>query len=198
MKLFVHPASGHAYKVRLMLAFADIPYDSEEIDIFSPRESRPEDFRLNSKFSEVPTLIDEGEAFVQSNAILLHLAQKHQVLGGQDKVQLNRCKEWLFWEANKIGMSLPQLRYAAMFDDHDLNEGALLWLRSRYDYDISIMENELSDGRAYFLGDEFSIADCSLAGYLYFADEAKLPVPKHVQAWLVRLAALPEWFHPYD
>ena len=198
MKLFVHPASGHAYKVRLMLAFADIPYDSEEIDIFSPRESRPEDFRLNSKFSEVPTLIDEGEAFVQSNAILLHLAQKYQVLGGRDEVQLNRCKEWLFWEANKIGMSLPQLRYAAMFEDHGLNAGALLWLRSRYDYDVNIMDNELSDGRAYFLGDELSIADCSLAGYLYFAEEAKLPVPKHVQAWLDRLAALPEWFHPYD
>ena len=79
-----------------------------------------------------------------------------------------------------------------------LNAGALLWLRSRYDYDVNIMDNELSDGRAYFLGDELSIADCSLAGYLYFADEAKLPVPKHVQAWLDRLAALPEWFHPYD
>lgn len=198
MKLFGHPESGHAYKVKLCLTVADIPHEYEVIDIFSARENRAKEFRHNAKFHEVPLLIEQNQAFTQSNAILLHIAFKYKVLGGQEQVLFNRCKEWLFWEANKLGMCLPQLRADKKFSDSKLNDAVLQWLLRRYEHDINILETELSDGRSYILGKEPSIADFSLCGYLYFADEAHVKVPKYVQAWLQRISALHGWKHPYQ
>lgn len=198
MKLYGHPDSGHAYKVRLCLAVADIPHDYEEIDIFSPRASRPAEFRQSSRFQEVPLLIDGGKAYVQSDAILLHIATKFNILGAEEEDTLNRCVEWLFWEANKIGMCLPQLRASKKFEDSKLSEGAEQWLTARYIHDVQILETELSDGRKFIVGDNPTITDFSLCGYLYFLDEAALEAPKFVQAWLQRISHLRGWAHPYD
>jgi len=198
MKLFGHTESGHAYKVKLMLAVADIEHEYTQVDIFAARDQRLEEFRKHSRFSEVPLLIDDGVAYVQSNAILLHLANKSGGWGAEDIKTLNRCTEWLFWEANKIGMCLPQLRSANRFSDAPLADGALQWLLKRYDHDIQLLDAEFSDGRQFVLGDRPTIADFSLCGYLFFANEAKVSVPKNVGGWLSRLAGLPGWEHPYE
>ena len=198
MKLFGHPESGHAFKVKLCLELAGIEHDYENVDIFLPREKRPTEFRDNSKFHEVPMLLDEGEALVQSNAILQHIASKFRVMGGEDEILFRRCKEWLFWEANKIGMCIPQLRVARKFEDDSISAQTQVWLEARYAYDSGILEQELNDGRAFILGDTPTIADCSLCGYLVFADEAKVVVPPNVAAWLSRLSSLEGWQHPYQ
>lgn len=84
MKLFGHPDSGHVYKVKLMMAAASIPHDYEEIDIFASRESRPPEFVQNSRFHDVSLLIENGRAYVQSNAILTHLAQLSGAWGAEN------------------------------------------------------------------------------------------------------------------
>ena len=198
MKLYGHPDSGHAYKVKLCLEVAGISHDYEEIDIFSERESRPADFRKNSRFHEVPLLIDEGSAYVQSNVILIHIATKYKILGAQNEKTFNRCIEWLFWEANKIGLCLPQLRASRKFKQFQLSEGAQQWLSDRYLHDVNILETELSDRRKFIVGDEPTIADFSLCGYLYFSDEARVEVPQFVREWLARISALNGWRHPYE
>ena len=48
------------------------------------------------------------------------------------------------------------------------------------------------------MGDSLTIADFSLSGYLFFADEAEVPVPDHVAQWLGRLKENPGWKHPYE
>ena len=70
---------------------------------------------------------------------------------------------------------------------------------SRYEHDVHVLEDALSDGRDRILGGQMpTIADFSLCGYLVFADEAKVSVPPGVQAWLTNLATLPGWQHPYQ
>lgn len=198
-KLFGHPDSGHAYKVRLFLVTAQIQHQYEMVDIWKPKDQRSADFQSVARFGEVPVLLDDGQAYVQSNAILLHLAQQTSAWGGQSADQLNRCTEWLMWEANKIGLCLPQLRSHAKFGaDSDL-DGALQWLHARYEHDVNIIGEELADGRHWIIGGETpSIADFSLCGYLFFAAEAGLQVPTGVQAWLNRLSGLDGWQHPYQ
>lgn len=194
MKLYGHPDSGHAYKVRLYLVLHAVEHDYECIDIFQPRDQRPEAFRLASRFGEVPCLVDGDEALVQSNAILLHL---QDTCGPElPRHVRRRVREWLFWEANKIGLCLPQLRSARYFNDPSYNEGALAWLQARYDSDVARMDDELSDGRAFLCGDKLTAADCSMCGYLYFAEQADVRVPGHVSAWLERIAGLPGWQAP--
>ena len=198
MKLFGHPDSGHAFKVKFLLTAAGLAHDYEEIDIFAPREDRPAEFRQHARFHEVPLLIDESRAYAQSNAILVYLATKTGKWGAQDESMFNSCLEWLFWESNKLGMCLPQLRAANRFDNYVINDGALKWLMARFTHDMGTIDSQLVDRRRYILGDEPTIADFSLCGYLFLADEANVQVPTNVRAWLERLASLPGWQHPYD
>ena len=198
-KLFGHPDSGHAFKVRLCLCVAGIAHDYEFVDITTPREQRCAEFRQYARFGEVPVLVEDGKAYLQSNAILLHLARQSGRWGGESDDSLNACAQWLFWEANKIGLCLPQLRVRQKFgSDADL-EGASAWLMSRYEHDVNVLEESLQDERDWMLGGETpTIADFSLCGYLVFADEARVIVPPKVQAWLTRLAELDGWQHPYQ
>lgn len=196
LTLFGNRESGHTYKVRLALVVAGLPHRFEEIDVVgTPRAARPEPFRSLAKYGEVPLLVHDGQPYVQSNAILLHLASHARRFGGESEQRLARVREWLFWEANRIGFSLPNLRWHTRFEPAE--PAVLDMLRRRFDADIARLDDELSDGRAFILGDSPTVADFSLCGYLYFADQALVRVPVHVQAWLDRIAALPGWRHPY-
>ena len=195
--LFGHPESGHSYKVKLALAVGQIPHDYQVIDIGLPQQARPEPFRSLAKYGEVPLLLHQGQAYVQSNAILLFLAEHTGRLGGESGGRLARVREWLFWEANRLGLSLPHLRFARRFDAQAYPEGSLIWFERRYDADIERLELELRDGRHFILDDQPSIADFSLCAYLYWADQAQVTVPPGVAAWLMRISQLPGWAEPY-
>ena len=197
MQLFGNRDSGHAYKVRLMLSLAGLPYAYQEIDLDQPREARPEPFRALAKYGEVPLLVHDGRPYVQSNAILLHLAEYTGQFGGESQERLERVREWLFWEANRLGFSLANLRYGLKYASTGAATDGQVLLRNRFNADIERLEGELSDGRAFILGDTVSAADVSLCGYLYWPEQANVSLPPQVQAWLDRIGALPGWRHPY-
>ncbi|MEO0574442.1 MAG: glutathione S-transferase family protein [Pseudomonadota bacterium] len=198
MHFFGHPDSGHAYKVALLLSVGEIEHDYTLIDIFSPRESRPAKFQQHASFGEVPLLVDAGVAYTQSNAILMHLAQKFRRWGGEDAHALQHALEWLFWEANKIGMCLPQLRADQLFDDSRLQPDARAWLSARYTSDVGVLDARLGKTGAFVVGDTPTIADFSICGYLFLADEAQVNVPGNVRDWLERLRQLPNWRAPRE
>ena len=119
--------------------------------------------------------------------------------GGESNQRLNACEQWLVWEANKIGMCLSQIRSYEKFEKEALLEKALPWLKARYKSDVETIESALSHGQTWLLaGAEPSIADFSVCGYLFFADEAGVDVPVNVKAWLDRLSNLAGWQHPYQ
>jgi glutathione S-transferase len=196
IKLYGNRNTGHAYKVRLMLNLAGLPHEFEEVDLSVPREQRPEPFRSLAPFGEVPLLVHAGRAYAQSNAILLHLAAHSGALDGEVTERIERVREWLFWESNRIGFSLPNLRYCLRFAPAPADVIAML--RGRVEADLARLEHELEDGRAFILGGAPTVADVSLCGYMFWADQAQVTLPPHIQAWLGRIAALPGWRHPDD
>jgi glutathione S-transferase len=196
LKLFGNRESGHAYKVRLMLNLTQLPHEFEEVDLTVPRASRPEPFRSQAKHGEVPLLLHAGRPYVQSNAILLHLAAHSGAFEGETPEEIERVREWLFWEANRIGFSLPNLRYLLNFGG--ATPAVIAMLRQRLDADIARLEQEFADGRSFILGDGATVADLSLCAYLFWADQAQLALPPAVAGWLARIASLPGWRHPYD
>lgn len=197
LHLFGHPDSGHAYKVRLALSIAGIAHRYSEVDIWASRESRPDLFRRNARHHEVPLLLDGGQALCQSDAILVFLARKYGVLGGQDDQALQSCLEWLFWEANRLGMCVPQLRAANRFTAFALDAGARRWLTDRCNADLAALAAVFDDGRPFIIGSQPTIADFSLCGYLFYGDEAGVDLPAPVCRWLERIAQLPGWQGPY-
>jgi glutathione S-transferase len=189
--------SGHAYKVRLFLLLAGIPHSYRPFDLSVPRDRRPAEFRGAAKFGEVPVLIENGRALVQSNAILLHLARKHRRFGAKDESGWDEITAWLFWEANRIGRSYANLRYHRAMNGGGAPDLVAWFEATAYD-DLSRLDAELA-GKTFLLG-ELTVADLSCAGYLLYADYPAIGIERwpHVAAWLDRIRALPRYRPPQD
>ena len=196
--LYGHEESGHSYKVALALALGGIEHEFRWVDVHAPREKRRADFRAVSRFGEIPILVDDGLPLAQSNAILLYLAERYRVPGGETEQRLAESREWLFWEANRIGISLANIRSMIRFDPtHDL--GALEWLRRRFEQDAERLDAELSK-KSFLLGDSVSVADVSCSAYLFFSHEAGIDPSTwpNIRRWLDRIMALPGFLPPAE
>jgi glutathione S-transferase len=188
--------SGHAYKARLALRLLGIAHEYREVDLRLPHEQRRADFRQVSPYGEVPVLIDGGAALAQSNAILIHLARRTGRLGGAS--ELDQVTQWLFWEANRIGFSVANLRHSLTFAK-DAPYELVAWLRSRALQDLATLDRALA-AKDFLLGPTFSVADIACCAYLFWPDQARLDLAEwsSVTAWLDRIRALPGWAAPYD
>lgn len=190
--------SGHSYKCRLYLLLAGIEHEYRHIDIFAPHRDRPAAFREISPYGEVPVLQHEGRVLAQSNAILLHLARHFGSFGATQDGGWDAITQWLFWEANRIGRSYPNLRfYRKPFGACD--PGLLAWFEQTASADLDRLDRELTDKP--FLLDQPTIADLSCAGYMLYQpaetfvglDFTRWP---HITAWLDRIRALPGFVPP--
>lgn len=194
--LYGNRESGHTYKVKLAMNMLEIPYEYREVDLEEPHHRRPPDFREASRFGEVPVLIDEDGPLSQSNAILARLVRGTSRLGGQlDPAQL---LEWLFWEANRIGFSVPNLR-AVLTYAQQTSPQVEQWLRARALEDLSRLDREL-ESKPFLLGEDATVADLACCAYLYWPEQAALDLAEwpHLLAWLDRIRALPGWAAPYE
>lgn len=198
LKLYGHYDSGHVYKVALFLGLANISYQYEHVNIWIDKSMRQPDFLDASRNAEVPCLIVDGKPYIQSNLILHKLARLYGLFGGESEQRLLTALDWQFWEANRMGMCLPQLRYASRFAPEEFTPGGLAFLKQRFDADIATLATHLDDGREFVLDDAPSIADISLCGYLYWADEAGVELPGPVEQWLGRISKMDGWQRPYE
>jgi glutathione S-transferase len=77
----------------------------------------------------------------------------------------------------------------------------MTFLKSRIDNNLGIVDKRLA-ARPFVLGARATIADLSLAGYLYYpAEEFGFDIAaqfKNIAAWLERIRALPGWKSPYE
>ena len=156
-----HPDSGHACKVALALSLAGLAYRTVWIDIWADPATRPADFRAASPFAEVPLLTIDGDPYVQSGAILLEIACRFRCLGAESPQGLQRGREILMWEANRIGMCLPQLKEARRTQGQGFPPGAADWLRMRYDADCRRFGRLLGDA-AFLHGETPGLGDCAV------------------------------------
>ena len=194
MLLYGSTDSGHSYKVRSFLLLSGLPHRYRWIDLSEPRAKRPPDFVAASKFGEVPALVDEGHSLCQSNAILIYLAQKTgQFCGNASEWQA--VLEWLSWETNRIGFSVPNLRFSLRWGKQPPD--VLAYLRSRAQTDLGTLDSFLSSSQ-FLLASGPSVADISCSAYLFWLSQASLSETEYpnVQRWLNDMRALPRWSHP--
>ncbi|MEL6639766.1 MAG: glutathione S-transferase family protein [Pseudomonadota bacterium] len=195
--LFANRNSGHSYKVALALEICEIGYRLVDLDLSGPRRTRPAEFQAYSRFGEVPVLVMDDTAMCQSNSILRYLAQQTgQKQGGRRGDDVQAIEEWLCWEANRIGFSVSNLRYARRVDENPATE-VLAYLEKRAKSDLLVLDQALSES-PFLVGDKLTIADISCCGYLFWLDEAGLDVTEwpSIVSWLSRIASHPRWQHP--
>ena len=198
--LYGHPDSGHACKVALALSLAGLPHTTTWVDILADPATRPAEFLAASPFAEVPLLLIDGVPQTQSGAILLELASRFGILGGETPEGLRRGRELLMWEANRIGMCLPQLIEARRVGGQGFPQGVIEWLTMRYSVDRARFATLLGDA-PFFHGEAPGIGDCAIWGYTQWLEKAGVEPTPIMEHWLDRMGGLsgtkaPEAFFP--
>ena len=73
-------ASINGYKVRLLLALLEVPYELVELDMYSGEHKR-EPFLTLNPFGQMPALTDGAFTIADSHACLVYVARKHDQIG---------------------------------------------------------------------------------------------------------------------
>lgn len=161
MTLFSKPTCIHSHRTRLVLAEKNINIEISSVD----GPDLPEDLMDLNPYHTVPTLVDRDLVLYDSRVIIEYLDERfpHPPLMPVDPVTRAQFRLALF----RIESDWYQL--AEQFEmDGDRKIGS----KPRKLLKESILQSvDLFDAKQYFLSDEFSLVDCSIAPILW-----RLPV----------------------
>lgn len=165
MKFFFHP-SPNPMKVALLLEELQTPYELIGVDTFKGEQHQPAFLAINPN-AKVPALVDGAATVFDSQAILLHLAQKHQRFLPATVAGQAELLSWLMFIAT--GLS-PFSGQAVHFLHHAPED--LAYAKNRYLKEVErhyrVLDGRLAD-HAYLAGDTYSIADMALWGWASYA-----------------------------
>ena len=95
--LYDYAASANCYKVRLVLAQLERPYERIPVDIFAG-ETLSEGFAALNPMRRTPVLrMEDGAALPESGAILVHLTEGTPLLPDESATRAQVLR-WLFFE----------------------------------------------------------------------------------------------------
>jgi glutathione S-transferase len=196
-KLYCFAQSGNAYKAALMLNLCGAEWEARFVDFFNG-ETRTPEFRKINEMGEVPVLERQELRLSQSGVILDYLAVRFEKFGWADEDERREILRWLLWDNHKLTSYIGTLRFLIRFmrtGETPVTE----FLRGRVQGALGVLNRHL-EGRAFVVADRPTIADISMCGYLYFADEFGVDWADYpnIGAWLGRIEALPGWVHPYE
>lgn len=189
LTLYDVPPSGNCHKVRLMLNFLALSYQTQPVNLVGGEQRSPDYLRLNP-FGQVPVLADDGLIIRDSQAILVYLAKRY---GGEpwwpdDAFRLAQVAAWLSTAANEIANGPAMLRVHHKFGRAiDVSKA-----QQTAEKVLNIIDLHL-ESRDWLVGETLSIADIAAYPYLALAPEGGIDIgayPKIV-AWFQRIRALP-------
>jgi glutathione S-transferase len=191
--------SGNAYKVALMLELCGCDWQPVWVDYFNGA-TRTDAFKgAVNEMGEVPVLEHKGKCFTQSGVILDYLAEVTGRFGARDADEKREILRWTLFDNHKFTSYYATLRF--LFGLQKAGETPVVeFLRARVRAAYGVVDKHLA-GSAFLLGDQPTIADLSLAGYVFYDEPTGIERAKefpNVEAWAGRIAALPGWKHPYD
>ena len=188
--------SGNAYKAALMLELAGADWAPRYVDYFGG-ETRTPAYRAINVMGEVPVLLHEGKWISQSGVILDYLAEKLGRFGATDADERRDILRWLLFDNHKLTSYTATLRFMRTYTK-DPDPAVVAEFRRRAGAAWAVLDAHL-DGRSFVVGDRPTIADLSLAGYLFWPEEIGVDWDDHphIRDWLGRLRGQPHWVHPY-
>jgi len=157
MTLFSRPTDIHSHRARLVLAEKNINIEISNI----PGPELPEDLMDLNPYHTVPTLVDRDLTLYDSRVIIEYLDERfpHPPLMQVDPVTRAQFRLALF--------RIETDWYSIAEEAEHSNDGKL-GTKSRKLLRESILQStELFGARPYFLSEEFSLVDCTIAPLLW-------------------------------
>jgi len=197
-KLHCFAASGNSYKVALFLALANADWEPVVVDYFGG-ETRSEGWRDNlNEMGEIPVLEHKGLKISQSGVILDYLAGATGQFGVRNDDEKRDIWRWILFDNHKFTSYYATLRF--MYGLQKTGDTPVTqFLRERAIGAYRIVDKHLANAK-FLVGDRLTIADLSLAGYVYLPEETGIDMAEfpHIAAWKERISDMPGWRHPHD
>jgi len=200
-KLHCFCQSGNSYKAALYLNCAGLDWEPVFVDFFKGATREPEWRQGVNEMGEAPVLETQGKKLTQSGVILTYLAQKSGKFAPANEDAKLEALRWILFDNHKFTSYLATYRFLKAFLPQAPDPNVVAFLKGRFDAAAAVVEKHLA-GSKFMVGDTATIADFSLAGYVFY------PVEEHgydwgkshpnIHAWTERVRALPGWKDPYD
>lgn len=201
-KLHCFAQSGNAYRAALMLNLIGADWEPVWVDFFKGGVQRTAAFRTEiNEMGELPVLEHGQKKLSQSGVILTYLARRSGKFQPQGEDEELEALRWIIFDNQKVNGYLGPYRFLKNWAKPTPAENVFGFLKGRIDMALGIVNKRL-DTSPFLVGERPTIADISLAGYLFYppeefgfdvgADHAA------IGAWRERIKALPGWAHPYD
>ena len=199
--LYGSPHSLPTYKVALMLHVAGEPFSFRYVSFQKGMHKAPE-FLALSRWGQVPVLIDGDRVYLQSAAIVEHLAETLGRFQGRDPVIRQTVREWLYWDVdvlfppiwNCYGIQLGKRGLLPIFVEPTIAE----YHRRRAETALSVLDAKLAH-RPYLCAAEPTIADLFCYGDVAFAEVCAFDLNRwtNVAGWTRRVTALTGFQAPF-
>src|SRR5436190_20295215 len=200
MKLYVAPGPN-SYRVRIFMAEKGIKLPLVELDYAKREHKSPQFLKLNS-LGQVPVLeLDDGAVITESVAICRYLEALHPTpaLFGSDAVSKGKIEMWnrrmeqeVFATIGNVVMHTNEFFKERVTQVKAFAEAQKCAIPGKWAW----LDREMSDGRAYLTGDDFSFADISGMVTLWLSEVFSFEVPPklaNVARWNERLRQRPSW-----
>ena len=199
-KLHCFCQSGNAYKLALYLNCAGLDWEPVFVDFFKGRRAMP----VARERQRHGRGTGAGDGRQDAHPVRRHPA----VPGGDDRQVRARDRRRAQRGAALDPVRQPQvhqllrhLPVPAPARPPGTRRHVLAFLKGRFDAAAAIVDKHLA-GSKFMVGDKPTIADFSVAGYVFY------PVEEHgydwakshpnIHAWTERVRALPGWKDPYE
>ena len=172
-------------KVSILLEELGVPYEVHPVDIGKDEQFAP-DFLAIAPNNRIPAIVDRdtGQSLMESGAILLYLAQKHDRFLAADHW---RMVEWLMWQMGGLGPMLGQVHHFVKY-----NPGKAPYAEERYSKEAHRLYRVLNgrlEGRD-FVADSYSIADMAIWPWVSRFEWQGIDLADYprVRDWYLRIA----------
>jgi len=193
LRLYDYGTSANCYKVRLLLAQLDQPYERVPIDIFGGDTLTDEYYEKNPARS-TPVLRSGDSTYRQeADAILFYLAQGTPFLPDEPLLRAQVVRRLILEQTDVMPM-LGGLRFRLLTGRLREDEPAAIRRREGGKQALALLEHDLR-GHEFLVGDRYSIADIANYAYTHVAGEAGFELADYpsVLEWLRRVEREPRF-----
>ena len=161
IRLYNYTLSGNCYKVRLLLDFLQLEYDTVAVDFFPGREQETPEFLALNPLGQIPVL-EEGDLRLRdAQAILCYLAKRHDAAGTwlpQDPAAFGQVMMWLSFAGTALVPASAARMHDAFGAELDIDLA-----RANAHAAFAILDDHLAEqhiqGRSWLVGAAPTIAD---------------------------------------
>jgi glutathione S-transferase len=195
VKYYYHPGSPNCRKVSAVIEMLGVDAKYEFVDLPKGQQAQPEFLAINPN-GMVPALVDGKTTVLESNCIIIYLAEK----AGSDlwpKEHQLSILRWMFWEQSHFMYATGMVFFQKLLkpllgqdpDEDRITEGVAKFRRHARALDECLRD------RKWLVGDAMTLADLAVAAQLTYAEATGVPVDEfpNVQRWYAAIEDLPEW-----